>query len=226
MALLGRAAVCSWNDVKPEGRDNMYEWHNREHLPERLGIPGFLRGRRFRSETAEPEFMFLYEARDMGVLGGADYFARLDNPTPWTSQSTKNFFNSYRSVFEIQYSAGVSMGGAILALRVVPADAERLRSELVENILPPIEPRVGITGVHFGISNQQISQRDTAEKRGRGAPFKMIGWVLLVEGVSADVLRQVRDEVLTDATLEASGAQAGSIEGGVYQLEICRLPQD
>ena len=72
MALLGRAAVCSWNDVKPEGRDNMYEWHNREHLPERLGIPGFLRGRRFRSETAEPEFMFLYEARDMGVLGGAD----------------------------------------------------------------------------------------------------------------------------------------------------------
>lgn len=226
MALLGGAAVCSWNDVKPEGREDVYQWHNREHLPERLGIPGFLRGRRFRSETAVPEFMFLYEARDMSVLGGEDYFARLDNPTPWTSRATKNFHNSYRSVFDIQFSAGVSMGGAILALRVIPADAERLKAELIETILPPIEPGVGITGVHFGISNQQISQRDTAEKRGRGAPFKMIGWVLLVEGVSADVLKRVRDEVLTDARLEASGAQPGSIEGGIYQLEICRLPQD
>ena len=41
-----------------------------------------------------------------------------------------------------------------------------------------------MTGTHVAVSNPQISQRDTAEKRGRGAPFQMIGWVVLVEAVS------------------------------------------
>lgn len=226
MALLGNAIVCSWNDVKPEGRDDVYQWHNREHLPERLGIPGFLRGRRLRSTSAVPEFMFLYEARDMGVLGGADYFARLDNPTPWTSRATKNFFNSYRSVFDVAHSFGVSMGGAILALRVQPADAQQLKSALIETILPSIEPLAGVTGVHLAISNPDISQRDTAEKRGRGAAFKMIGWVILIEANSEDMLRPIRSKLLTDDLLVASGAEPDSIGGGVYQLEICRLPQD
>jgi len=226
MALLGNAIVCSWNDVKPEGRDDVYQWHNREHLPERLGIPGFLRGRRLRSKSAVPELMFLYEARDMSVLGGQDYFARLDSPTPWTSQATKNFFNSYRSVFDVAYSAGVSMGGSMLALRVKPADAERLRSTLIETILPSIESMIGVTGVHLAISNPAISQRDTAEKRGRGAPFKMIGWVILIEANSDEVLKPIRAKLLSDDVLQSSGAEHASVEGGIYQMEICRLPQD
>ena len=226
MALLGEAIVCSWNDVRPEGREDVYQWHNREHLPERLGIPGFLRGRRLRSSSASPEFMFLYEARDMGVLGGADYFARLDNPTPWTGRATKNFQNSYRSVFDVVYTAGVSMGGALLALRVKPDDAARLKAALTERILPPIEPGVGITGVHLAISNRGISERDTAEKRGRGAPFRMVDWVVIVEGVSEEVLQRVRDEVLSDAALVEAGAAQGGVEGGIYRVEVCRLPQD
>lgn len=226
MALLGDAIVCSWNDVKPEGREDVYQWHNREHLPERLGIPGFLRGRRLRSSSAAPELMFLYEARDMGVLGGDDYFARLDNPTPWTSRATKHFFNSYRSVFDVVHTAGVSMGGAILGLRLRPADAERLQLALREDILPKIEPMVGVTGTHLGVSNPSISERDTAEKRGRGAPFRMIGWVVLIEANSEEILAPIRHEILTDAVLEANGAERGSVEGGIYQLEICRLPQD
>src|SRR5690606_21461891 len=148
------------------------------------------------------ELMFLYEARDMSVLGGADYFARLDNPTPWTSRATKNFFNSYRSVFDVVHTSGVSMGGAILGLRVQAANAERLEATLREDILPKMEPMVGVTGAHLATSNPTISQRDTAEKRGRGAPFRMIGWVILIEANSEAVLTPVRNEILTDAVLE------------------------
>ena len=32
--------------------------------------------------------------------------------------------------------------------------------------------------------------------------------------------------MLSDATLAAAGAAPGSVEGGIYQVEICRLPQD
>lgn len=39
MSLLGKAVVAIWNDILPEGRDNFIEWHNREHIPERVSVP-------------------------------------------------------------------------------------------------------------------------------------------------------------------------------------------
>jgi hypothetical protein len=45
MSLLGRAVVAIWNDIVPEERANFIDWHNREHIPERVAIEGFLRGR-------------------------------------------------------------------------------------------------------------------------------------------------------------------------------------
>ena len=45
--MLGRAAVAMWWDVPPEVRAEWEDWHSHEHMPERLGIPGFLRGTRW-----------------------------------------------------------------------------------------------------------------------------------------------------------------------------------
>jgi hypothetical protein len=43
MALAGQVAIIIWNDIAPEGRDEFYDWHLHEHIPERLRVPGFLR---------------------------------------------------------------------------------------------------------------------------------------------------------------------------------------
>ncbi len=42
-----RAAVTIWCDVAPEVREEFDDWHAHEHMPERLSIPGFLRGSRW-----------------------------------------------------------------------------------------------------------------------------------------------------------------------------------
>ena len=47
MSLAGQAVVAIWNGIAEEGRTDFYEWHNREHMPERVGIPGFEAGRRW-----------------------------------------------------------------------------------------------------------------------------------------------------------------------------------
>ena len=44
MALCGEGAICIWNGITDEGRAEFYAWHNGEHMPERVGIPGFRRG--------------------------------------------------------------------------------------------------------------------------------------------------------------------------------------
>ena len=55
MSLAGLGAVCIWHDLLPEASDDFYQWHNREHMPERVGIPGFRRGRRFIAVAGEPD---------------------------------------------------------------------------------------------------------------------------------------------------------------------------
>ena len=58
-------------NVRPEGRADFFEWHNREHIPERVGIEGFLRGRRYVATAGAPAFFTLYNTRDAAVLSGA-----------------------------------------------------------------------------------------------------------------------------------------------------------
>src|SRR5258708_1103511 len=43
--LAGRGVMINWSDVAPEHRPAYYEWHSREHMVGRVGIPGVCRGR-------------------------------------------------------------------------------------------------------------------------------------------------------------------------------------
>ena len=40
------------------------DWHTHEHLPERLSIPGFLRGTRWVAVRGSPRYTVLYEVDD------------------------------------------------------------------------------------------------------------------------------------------------------------------
>ena len=61
-----------------EGWAFNYMWHLTEHMPERVGIPGFNRGRRFRAadSATHPALFTLYECDTMQVLQGQDYTNR------------------------------------------------------------------------------------------------------------------------------------------------------
>ena len=52
--LLGHALLAFSHDVTPGSEPDWTEWHDREHIPERLSIPGFLRLRRYVALGAGP----------------------------------------------------------------------------------------------------------------------------------------------------------------------------
>ena len=97
-ALLGDGAVLVWNDVVSEGRDKFYEWHDKEHIPERLSIPGFRRGRRYVRSGHSPEWLTMYEAVDLNVVVSPAYLERLNAPTPATVDTLRYFRNTSRAV--------------------------------------------------------------------------------------------------------------------------------
>src|SRR5512143_2763302 len=92
MGMIGSAAMLLWFDIVPEHIAEHDEWHTREHFPERVGIPGFLRAQRWVAQGATtPRYFVSYEVRDVGTLTSAPYQARLDHPTDWTRRMMPHF---------------------------------------------------------------------------------------------------------------------------------------
>jgi hypothetical protein len=228
MSLSGRGAIAIWNDIRPDTRADFFEWHNREHMPERVAIPGFRRGRRFGAVDAQPEFFTLYETDGPEVLTGADYLARLDNPTPWTRRVVVAFLNTSRSLCRVAMSLGPGEGGLIVTFRCEVAEEleEEMLRVLTEDALPRLADRTGIVGAHLCLADRAASNVQTAEKKVRSEISRVPSWIIFVEGGSdAEALKSACDDALSSEALSAAGAIA-PIERGLYQLQYCRSPQD
>jgi hypothetical protein len=227
MSLAGQGVVAIWNDILQEGRADFFEWHNREHMPERVGIPGFRRGRRYIALSGAPEFFTLYETDSPEVLAGADYLGRLNSPTPWTRRATQPFRNVSRSLCRVALSLGTGQGGLLATWRydVVEGREEEQRRLLAHRVLPELADRAGICGVHLCLADRGASLIETEEKKGR--PKAMVpNWVILVEGAGEIVrLEAACDAALASSTLIAAGA-GEPIERGLYQLQYsrCKTP--
>ena len=176
MSLAGEGIVAIWNGIRPEGRAEFFEWHTREHMLERVAIPGFRRGRRYIALEGAPEFFTLYETDTTAVLTGADYLARLNAPTPWTRRATVAFTDTSRSLCRVALSLGPGEGGLMMTWRLDAAPAFD-----VERALRAVAGRPGICGAHLCIADREGSGIQTEEKKGRPAAL-VPGFVVLVEG--------------------------------------------
>ena len=221
MSLAGTGVVAIWHDLLPEAKHDFYEWHNREHMPERVAIPGFRRGRRYVAIDGTPEFFNLYEADTPDVLAGRDYLDRLNSPTPWTKRVVPSFRNVARSICRVAFSNGVGSGGVMLTMRFdVDAPHRAFAVDaLAARILPPLALRVGVAGVHLCLADEAISSVETAERKARADKTLVPTWIVLIEGIGMDEVRGASDELAP--ALEQHHARA--IETAIYRHEFTRL---
>lgn len=224
MSLAGEGAVAIWHDIAPEGRAEFYAWHGEEHMPERVGIPGFLRGRRYVAIDADLEFFNLYEAQSVEVLKGQDYAARVNAPTPWTLSAVRHFRSVARAICRVAHSSGPAQGGLIATLRydVQENRAPAHKAALLRGLIPDLLATPGVAGVHLLAADAQASGVATAEQTARGVANAVPRWVLLVEGWGdeADFVALAREALAPDALL-ALGAE-GPFSLGLYRHQITR----
>ena len=219
-ALRGEAAVLIWNDVADDGRAQFYEWHDKEHVPERLAIPGFRRGRRFAKSHHSPEWLTMYEADDLAVLTSPAYLARLNTPTPATQRTLEHFRNTSRAVCRIVRSLGTSNGGHMLAMRLaVPATTSDAMCDYVTtDALPRAMALTGVVACHLYAADEGASFVRTAESSTR--KFDVPSWVLLCEATFAEAAERAR-RLFESPDLRRLGVEVRS-DAGTYALEICR----
>lgn len=219
MSLSGSGVIAIWNDITDEGRANFYEWHDREHIPERVGIPGFLRGRRYIALSGTPEYFTLYEVHNKSVLTGPDYLARLNSPTEWTTRSVQHFRNTSRSLCDVELALGAGSGGFIGTIRF-DCDPEKDASILkliATAILPEVAKEPAISAAHICRADEGASNVKTAEQRGRAANM-VPRWVVMVEGATEEAVAHALSRHLSLEVLSNLGA-LDSMQG-IYRLQF------
>src|SRR4051812_15465370 len=149
--MIGRAAVTIWCDIAPDMRDELNHWHTHEHMPERLGIPGFLRGTRWISLSGEPSYFVSYEVKNLRTVTGGPYLERLNDPTPWSRKMMPHHRNMVRSLCRVRSSFGGGVAHALATVRFSPArgKAPALSRWLAADALRSLPQRKGLTSAHL-----------------------------------------------------------------------------
>lgn len=220
--LAGQAVVAIWNDITEEGRAEFYAWHVIEHMPERVGIPGFLRGRRYCAidKASKPEFFTLYELLSFEVTTGSDYLNRLNAPTPWTKKATSAFRNTSRGLARVLKSVGPGPGGMLATIRFGVDDAKEEEAKIkLGDLINEIAKLPQVTGAHLGLSDAAASGIQTAESKHRTDGLPPPKWFVLIETLTAPALEEPIKRV-TGSTL-VQGADTGR-----YVHEYTRLKTD
>ena len=115
-----RGLLCIWTDVDPAHTADFNRWYDREHMQERMAIPGFQSARRFAATALSSRpYLALYCTDSLDVFRSAPYARAFANQTPWSLQNFARMRGTQRRVGRLTVEAGAGEGGA-LAMFVVP----------------------------------------------------------------------------------------------------------
>jgi hypothetical protein len=103
--------------------EELNEWYDREHIPERLAIEGFVSAVRYVSAVRPRRYLTLYDLAHVEVLDSANYKAFAgENFTPWTKRVVSRAkFNRMEAT---QTSPGDAPTAAASRLLVIRFSAE------------------------------------------------------------------------------------------------------
>lgn len=188
MALKGAAFLAIWHDIAEGEHGEYIEWHTREHMPERLSIPGFRTGKRLHApEAGHYVFATIYAADTLEVFRSDAYLERLNSPTPWTAAVAPSFRNFLRIACERIATAGRGDGGSMATLRFDfsgPAARTGLNAA-AQGLVEAVLALPGICCVHLGAARREVSGVRTRETELRAAMAEReFDAVLLIEGAS------------------------------------------
>ena len=155
-----RALLLNWFDLAAGSEAAFDSWHNREHVIERLAVPGFIGGRRYvsidRPAPTGHGWLVAYDATDLSILESAAYAAHLKAPTPLKQQVVPLLRQLTRTAYEIQDSLGQGLGGFARTIRV-PA----LGAVLAGNARPCLDDLAAVYACD-GVTRVQLCRSDRA----------------------------------------------------------------
>jgi hypothetical protein len=208
MPLAGKGMLITSMDVDPNEEDDFNLWYDREHLAERVAIPGFLEARRWMADQGETKYFCTYSTDTFEALSSPAYKQVLANQTDWSKKHISSFRNPGRALGRVTVSRGQGRGAALGVVRLRPGEREpdafreRLRNLMDPGTLP------GIISMHLVESDPELSRNLTnPDDPNPGAG----DWYVLIDGTDLGAVRN-----LTQTRFKDAGAPVVTM--GTYRL--------
>lgn len=183
MALRGKGMLAVFTEVKPRHARDLNEWYNREHIDERVNLPGFHRARRYVAVTGSPKYLATYECDSAEDLATPGYLHLLANQTPWSQAVMAKFTHFTRMTLRLQLDLTHGEGGALTTVRFTPNP--RMRRPLVDwlkEALPTAIARPGMIGAAVLENDVEIANAPAAQGSMDHPKADQAEWMVLLEG--------------------------------------------
>lgn len=190
--LRGGGLLAVWGVGDPEQDEGFNDWYTHEHLPERIGVPGFLRARRYVADLPGPpprwRYLAIYETESPDTLSSPAYVAALDTPTPLTRRYMPLMAFMSRTACRVVHTVGRGNGGDLAFVEFGPRDgaAAELRGFITEEFAPRAIARSGTLGVHLAEVDPDVTGVRDRTPTYRDVPTGVGRWLLMVEGAWVD----------------------------------------
>jgi hypothetical protein len=205
----GTGILSVWNEYPPEDAAFYERWYMTEHFPERLGVPGFLRGRRYRAIDADRTYFTFYELESPEVLFSGAYIARLNDPTAWTRRIMGGWSSMFRTACRRVVRVGDATGGFVASARFEqPVAISRGQARQLKERLD--DPCVVAVDIWQATAEQNA---ETKEASARSEADLWISGAVIVEATSEASARRAKSLLP-----ELLGVDAASASIGVYGL--------
>ncbi|MDN7605664.1 hypothetical protein QZM28_02975 [Burkholderia multivorans] len=221
---LPHGQLCVWTDIDPAHEADFNAWYDREHMQERVAIPGFTHARRFRATDRGPrKYLALYVTDTLDVFRGDAYRRAFAQQTAWSLANFERMTGTQRRVGELTIEAGDGEG-AHLALFVLPPeriDVAQLRARFDAALREP-----GVHAARLFRTVPELSAPIGADAAARPAADALA----LIEGSDAAAARRVavalagHDEVRTFELLWRAAAPLPAARGEPAPQAAAALP--
>lgn len=200
-----QAQLLVWSDIDPDHEADFNQWYDREHMEERVRIPGFTGARRYRAVSGSARrYLALYRASSLADFTSDAYRKAFTKQTQWSITNFGRMSNTRRRVMQVAQEGGFGWGGALVLIELVP---NAMDTDAVSTVLGKLMAEEGVLRVHHMIPDETLSTPLPSENtEGR----------VLAPCIAIDVT----SEPIAEATLRQLTEQLG---GAVREAETFRL---
>ena len=202
MPISAKGMLLTSMDVDPAHELDFNRWYDREHIAERVAIPGFVEARRYIAHNAAPKYLSLYSTQTFDALDSPAYRTALANQSAWSKANIAHFQNMIRSVARITISRGQGRGAALGLIRL-----RHMTADMRDRLAARFDPEL-----HDGVISMSLLESDPALSRPLTTPSNDVGasdWFIVIEGTAIEAVAPLMPthfaDVLSGGTVVSSG---------------------
>lgn len=204
------------SDVDPVHELDYNRWYDREHVLERVSIPGFISGTRYQAIDATKRYLGLYHTESLAVFRSPAYRQAFEQQTPWSVANLDRMRQPMRRVCQVLAHTGAGQGSVLLLVQLPLGSTQAQLEDQVLTLGAQLAQVDGFVHSCLYLPDQALSTPLPQES----TQGRVLQPILLVHASTLAGAQQLRALALHEL---AVGDDAVSLYGLVWQLHAVDL---